>query len=271
MQKKYFCAGLVWLCLHSCINRADSKKDAYGKEGVAAALVTNPETIAVALTKLPVCYVLCDFSQSQAADSKADITQNALKIYQQMSGVYALAYININSSQYAKPFFEYVPPASKSILTPKEKKQKMADVEAAKQQLANSLQQLSINDRANNTCIIRALGRVANDLANNPANKKKPIRVIVLSDMLEACSSDFGYINLEKPPYQKALQTLTKMKKPSYTFAGYNDLAISVTASSSEAVADPDGLNAFWKQVLANFGYDFNVPITAELPAWLNQ
>lgn len=271
MQKKCFYAGLVWLCLQSCVNQADPIKEGeYSKESPTAKSAPNPEAMTIALANLPICYVLCDFSQSQAAVSKADITQNALEIYQQINSTYALAYININSSQYEKPFFEYVPPANQDIETPKERKQKEAMAKEAKQRLAAALNQLSINDKANSTCIIRALGRVANDLANNPDNRKRPMRIILLSDMLEACSSDFGYINLEKPPYNKALLMLKKMKKPNYTFEGYTDINVAITASSTKPLIDSDGLQGFWKEVLAKFGYTLKSPITASLPNWIH-
>jgi hypothetical protein len=218
----------------------------------------------------PLCYVLCDFSASQDPASTEDMTTNAASIFDAIKEEYSVTCININTSQYERPFFQYSPPDSKDIETPKEKKKRKELVKQQQDSLTSRLNRLKMAIRASNTCLIRALERVASDLAVDPDNKAKPVRIIILSDMLEACANDFGRINLEKQPYKQAIAMLKKMKRPGFGFGGYSNIDISVTASSRISINDPGGLRNFWKEVFAKYGYTFNSPITASLPNWIH-
>lgn len=219
----------------------------------------------------PICYVLCDFSNSQNAASQTDIVDNAKAIFTKLHSQFALVYFNINAPQFQKPFFQHAPPKVSDIETPSEGRQRDTLLNKAAARLGEKLDSLQQNARAQFTCIIKALGNIANRLASDAQNKVKQVRIIILSDMLEVCQNDFGAVNLERPPYERAVQLLQQMNEPAYGFGGYGNLDISVIASSQKMIADDSGLLYFWKQVFAKYGYQFNKPITAELPAWLNQ
>ncbi len=216
-----------------------------------------------------ICYVLCDFSRSQDSESLKDIVNNGNAVFEAIHKRFVIRFLNINATQYERPFFEYVPAAVKLLQTPIEKKKRREFEKKMSDSLVKVLNQWSISANADKTCIIKAIDRVANDLASDPENKENTIRVIILSDMLEACSNDFGKINLEKPPYNKATMLLNRMTKPAFTFRGFKDLLISVTASSRRDIPNHDLLRNFWVQVFAKYDYPFNNPITPSLPSWI--
>jgi hypothetical protein len=216
------------------------------------------------------CYVLCDFSGSQDPESLKDMLGNANAVFAALRNKFKIRFVNINAAQYERPFFEYEPVAVKTITTPIEKRKRQAFEKRIADSLAAILQQLSAKATAARTCIIKSINRVANDLAGDPENKTHPVRILILSDMLEACSNDFGKINLEKPPYDGAMARLKQMRKPDFTFGGFTDLVISITASSRRDIPNSDQLRRFWVGVFAKYDYTFTQPITSQLPGWIH-
>jgi hypothetical protein len=269
MKKKLFYIGVLSCAITACADQASTSPMGQSQPPVLAATI-GVEVQAV-FSKAPICYVLCDFSNSQDANSQGDIASNAKEIFKQMRSRYAMAYININAPQLQKAFFQYVPPETKEIETPRERRQRQDAMNQQAATLAQRLNELGQGEKANQTCIIKALNKVADELAISDQNKTRPVRIIVLSDMLEVCTNDFGPINLEKPPYQKAIQALEKMKPPPFGFNQYNDLKIGITASSGKSGIPISDLLGFWKEVFAKYGYTLEKPIAAVLPDWVSE
>jgi hypothetical protein len=217
----------------------------------------------------PSCFIICDFSASQGGNSIEEIKNNAREIFEKISRKYNVKIYDIKSAQYTKPLFEYINPFRKRISTPLEREKWSKENGSMKTILSRKLDSAGRESKNPNTCIIRLLTRIVDDLASDTNNKNNPIRIIILSDMLEYCNYPFGNIDLENAAYQAALNSLSKMPPPKYTLAGYTDIEISLIASSQRAI-NPASLNNFWEQVFIKYGYTLKGPITATLPSWIN-
>jgi hypothetical protein len=265
---KQYHVYVCWLllCCSSCFNNGPDKENgtplSKSITGGDSSLANNPTN-----TDSLICYVLCDFSQSLDAASRADVVQNAKTIYEKLNKTHALFYININTARYERPFFSTIPAKIPPIENAKSKKARLQATAEKQAGFFAQLDNLSKGQQYRNTCIINALDKVANDLHVDAANKNKKIRIVVLSDMLEVCDGILGNFNLESQSAKSVLQRL-KAKKAATTFSfqDYPQLTINLVASSRRKAKGEDGLKDFWKEALAKLGYTFNDPISSALP-----
>jgi hypothetical protein len=215
------------------------------------------------------CYVLCDFSASQGNKSREAIRSNALKIYETAKTKCKIRYYDINAPEFQLPFFEFLP-LFKEAKTPMQQRKILLLAKTQSHTLDSLIKSNYASGASGQTCIIKALSKIAQSLTHHARqNKTQNISIIVLSDMLEDCDFTFGKINIDNRNMELAFKTLAQMPKPAFTFKEYPDLKITLTASSDKR-ADIDKLHAFWMAVLKKFDYELTDPITTDLPNWVN-
>jgi hypothetical protein len=209
-----------------------------------------------------VCYVLCDFSESQGSRSRQGIMSNALSIFDKGLRNFRFRYYDIGAPQYEGPFFDYYDSSGitgkKSLRDAIDKRKKLRR-DNLQQQMVKLFQQQGTS----NTCIIGSLSKVAASLASDSLNRKSRVRVIILSDMLEDCVYDSARIDIDKASFDKAIKAVSKLPKPVFSFNGYNIEVYPVV--SSENNISPNKLFEFWKQVFAKYDYELKV-LSTDLP-----
>jgi hypothetical protein len=217
---------------------------------------------------MTVCYIICDFSASQGSNSRQTIIRNANTIFKAGTEKgYWLRYYDIGAPQFVEAFFECKITGG-SIMSGGERRQLQDSIRKQRDTLNKVMTKLCQPPFPKNTCILTAISKVANSLSSNAGeNNKTPIKIAILSDMLEDCNYHFGSINIEKGDYKTALATIAKMTKPRFTFAGKN-VEFSFVASSNLDIKNYEQLFEFWKQVLAKFDYELKTAISSDLPNW---
>jgi hypothetical protein len=214
------------------------------------------------------CYVLCDFSASQGK-SLQTIREKALKIYNAAKLKCRLRFYDINAPQFAEPFFQFdLLAANAKRPSDKIKFQKIAD--SMSKVLDASLVKKSMPSASQSTCIIRTLITSVQSLSDVAKSKEQRIWIVALSDVLEDCIYDFGHVDIDNASFENALKLLDKMPKPLFTLKDYKNINVKLTVCSEDNKLNSEKLFLFWKKVLSKFDYNLVLPITRELPYWVN-
>lgn len=212
----------------------------------------------------PILFVICDFSSSQKAKGIAMITSKALTVFKKMSDKYDAYFYDVSSPIFDDEFYKSEAPV---LVRASDYRQWEKAKEDREQELLRKLDSMR-KYSTRRTCILTAIDKVMNRLAANPAYKNVPVRVLVISDMLEDCSYEKGAINIDKGSYRKAFEKLGEMSKPVETFKGYRDVLIQLIGTSQFDNKQLDLLNEFWKKVLERYSYKLAAPISPVLPEW---
>lgn len=212
-----------------------------------------------------ICVVLCDFSASQGS-SLQTIKQNAMTIYNSAALNSELWYYDINAPQFEGAFLQSLK-LFKNVKKPSEEKQYMRHADSLGKVLEGQLAKRSAPAASQSTCIITALNTAVQSIIKT-AKKDQSIEIIVLSDMLEDCSYDFGRVDIDNANFDVAIKTLDKMSKPVFGLKEYSKVKIALTASSKDTKLSGEKLYTFWKKVLGKYDYQLKEPVTTLLPTW---
>lgn len=211
------------------------------------------------------CFVLCDFSASQGT-SLQTVKNKAQRIYQSAKLKTKIRFYDVNAVQFAAPFFEYTRLVNR-MMKPSEKERLRRDADSMGTILNSSLTSPA---GSQSTCINRGISAVAQSLGDLAPHKTETIWIIVLSDMLEDCTYDWGRIDIDNASYEQALKMLDKMPKPLFGLKNYKNVHIKLTACSGDNKVSSEKLFVFWKKLLSRYDYNLTTPINNELPAWVN-
>lgn len=227
---------------------------------IMASLVSCGGTEVPAPANTPgICYVLCDFSASQGVRSRQTIVKNASRIFEKGMKNYHFSYYDIATQRYEAPFFDYTDSSAMIV-----KKSLRKSIDARKILFRDSLNRQMIKlcqeQGARNTCIMRTLDKIA---ASIGVKFKGPIKIFILSDMLEDCIYESVRINIDSAPFELASKNLSKLPKPTFTFKGY-EIEVLPVVSSEKSTSFPK-LFEFWKQVFAKYDYDLK-SLSIQLP-----
>jgi hypothetical protein len=222
-------------------------------------------TLTAAASPASICYVLCDFSASQATTLDRIIAQ-AKTIFDKEGKEALTRYIAIGSASMEGTFFEYQPLEPKKVMTPIEDYTRKAYFPCMKARLDTALENLKRQTRYPNSCIINAIGIIASDLTNL-AVKNEVVKIYILSDMMEDCNfRGKGKIDLARGDYRSALAVLDRLAAPLSTFQPYPRIKITLVGTSTVQGIDMQELNMFWRRVLAKYQYNFQGAISSSLP-----
>ncbi|WP_315823903.1 hypothetical protein [Paraflavitalea speifideaquila] len=220
----------------------------------------------------PTYYVLCDFSASQGNQSRQAIIQNADSLFKVMCRQHArIIYFDISAAQYEKPFFDYsiVQP---SFVTGTKLRQREQEIAVKGDTLHRRMERICNLPSSLNTCIIRAIGKVANSMSRDigPGKIDQPVKIVILSDLLEDCAYNNRRVNIDRGDFTRAFQILDAMPKPTATFSTYKDIEITLVASSQRTIKQ-DSLDSFWEAVFRKFDHQLTEPISVSLPRWAQE
>jgi hypothetical protein len=213
----------------------------------------------------PLCYVFCDFSTSQGKASEAAIAQNAVKIFKAQMGKCEMRFYDISVSNFGKPFFSHEMRTIRMSKPSEIKKMALEDAERVNM-LKYAIDSLYKIQRPKTTCIVKNIGRAADDFINYDPTGEAHFKIVFLSDMLEFCEYDFGKILIEKSIFKQAFSSLSKMRKPTITLDKFPNLQLFTIVSSEKPIHKCDSLNLFWNEVFKHYNYNKTLPLSSVIP-----
>jgi hypothetical protein len=220
----------------------------------------------------PTYYVLCDFSASQGRQSLQVIMENADSLFKVMCRQNArIIYMDISAAQFEKPFFDYKLECP-SFVTGTRLKELEQEKISQGDTLRRRMQRICQLPSSNNTCIIRTIEKVANSMPRDigPGKIDQPVKMVILSDLLEDCQNGLRRINIDRADFAPAFERLASMPTPTSTFSDYKNMEITLVAASQRIIKQ-DSLNRFWKEVFGKFSYDLKGDISVSLPRWAQE
>lgn len=138
----------------------------------------------------------------------------------------------------------------------------------------NALRNEYFKKRSGNTCVINAVESVSETLNSMEKNKIKYdiINLIIISDMMECCSINGQFLNLEKRPFDKKnADRIIKEWPPERKFLSQGKkLKITVIFNStSKSGRGYTEIKGFWKKLFKAAGYSKDVSFITDFNAGL--
>ncbi len=244
-----FCLPLYVILFSSCKN-----KDTY--ECKTKIKTTSLPT--------PMCYMLCDFSQSQDTLSFEEMKNNTLTVFSKINKEYSVKLFDIRENGTRKAFFDYSLPEKTSIETPKQEKKREKYFSCMLDSLKAKLEELSALKKSKSTCIIDILDALASEVKNDMPDKDLPVKIVILSDMLEDCC---GIKVINSVNAARSIEN----RPVSNTFSNYKAEASLVLSSKNKQHTSNEDLLNFWKRVFDKYRCAFDTSFTMSLPLWVRQ
>lgn len=258
-MKIFVCLTMVIIILSCCTNANSA-----GIDEARPKQITSDVPIPA-----DICYVLCDFSASQG-NSLQTVKEKAYRIYDAAKLKCEVFFFDINGPQFSDPFFSS-DLLLKNAKRPSDKENFKKKADSLGNTLKVELSKKSVPNASQNTCIIRSITTTVQSLTDKIKNSEQRIWIIILSDMLEDCTYDFGKIDIDNASYEIAMKQLDKMPKAIFTLKDFKNINIKLAVCSKDNTISSEKLFLFWKKVFARYDYNLVRPPTQELPNWVTK
>lgn len=214
------------------------------------------------------CYVLCDYSKSQSPDSFAIMQKNAVELFDRISPQYRVKFFQIGLNYGQPVFFQYRPADRLDIESDMEIENRDNYRACMKDSLTGILAMLK-KQQTENTCILSTIERVLREITSDVQIKTDTIRIVILSDLIEACNRNGRSINLTESQESE----IRKIERnpdylPAISFAAYPNLSASLIISTTNNKINGPDLFSFWNSVFGHCGLRLEGSYTTSLPAW---
>lgn len=223
--------------------------------------------------KLPLLYVICDFSSSLDTAAYRQIVGNVRTCFEKLSATYDIKVFGISESPFTQPVFEFRKERRMST-TPKDRENEEKRRKDSAEKLSEKLLEYAMANRTSNTCILQQIKRAGGDFRNYDSSGKTPVRLIVLSDMLEDCSSGSLTISIAGGRFSEELGKVpdsARILADGYSFQGLQNFKLGIIMSSARTKVNDDSLNGFWKEVFSRFGYRNWERLSNAMPNWIEE
>lgn len=199
--------------------------------------------------KKQVTVVMCDITRSLDTNSIKKVTDIALNILTKSLDAEVYFY-PIDSNLYVD-FILHKESYSGLRYT-----ELLDTVEKDKKKLSESIFRIYQIRNTRVSCILKGFNIAYKKFMEYSLSEQYDFQLVFLSDMLEYCSYNFGFLDLERITNYKSTMGSIQKYKPDFDLKKLNVKITIVMTASRQLPIDESLHREFWREAFKNFGYD---------------